>query len=310
MTGTQKVIKYIAITFGIVLVLGIVTVIIQAAAGVAIGADFISGTNIISDDSERISFTKEFELSEVEKLDISNYAGAMVITSDEGSNIRVVCENVHEEYVAEIRNSGTLYMGMNNSSDSWNFLSFIFDFSTVNEKIYVYVPLNAKFDTFAFDSGSGAVTVEGISAENITIESGSGHVTIDNLSTDAFRLSSGSGSISISESNLGIAKLSSGSGSLTITDATALGLTIDSSSGRVSFNGTITGDIRIESESGSVTIDAAANLDDYSVDTDAGSGSIWINGTKRDDYTDKNKNALYSLVIDSGSGRVTVKLED
>ena len=84
---------------------------------------------------------------------------------------------------------------------------------------------------------------------------------------------------------------------------------LDSSSGRVKVSeGSINGSISINSGSGYVTVVANGDIEDYDIDTDAGSGGIWINGEKRNDYEKDNKGNEYNLVIDGGSGRVSVDL--
>ncbi len=332
MTTFQRVVKYCAIVFAVMLAVSIISLIIQAGVGVISGLhliDKMTGTSVFEEievtDDDFISYTKDFETAGIENLEIHNYYGTMVIKA--GDTFHVEAVNVPENFIAEVQNN-TLYIGYEENPAST--VSFWFNWNNwnLNTEITITVPESYIADQALINSGSGKITIDGVNADQLVVDSGSGSVTISNCETQWFDLDSGSGSVTaseiesvnagfnsssgsvkISDSDLGAVTFDSGSGSVTMEEVDITDFMLDSGSGRVKVSdGSIRGNITINSGSGYVTVVADGIIDLYDIDTDAGSGGIWINGEKKNDYEKDNKGNEYNLTIDGGSGRVSVDL--
>lgn len=359
MNGFQKTVKYIAFAFAMFLAVSIIAgcsiAVLKIATGIntLAGSDWFDNNNILRIDEngmihieinenqtiteedmifgtvETQSFVKTFtadEAAKVRKLNINNYSGRLTVIP--GAQLQVDAKNVTMQYVAEIRNGNTLYLGRNGDVEI-----NIFNFSGINMKqpeIILTIPVGMEFEDVDLNTGSGAVSIQEITADGIYLLGGSGKVTMRKLNTkDEIRINSGSGSVeitdvtsgkislssgsgrvSISNGDIGDVKVNSGSGSVTLDAVNVDDLSLDTGSGRVEFkNGRILGDIEIDGSSGGVLVQANADINDYNVDCSVGSGGAWINGVKiGDDYRSEADSAHRKLSIDGGSGRVSVEL--
>lgn len=277
---------------------------------------------------ETKSFVREFtadETAKIKKLNINNYSGKLHVVP--GETLRVEAKDVSERYVAEIRNGNTLFLG-HNGDVQINF----FNVNIMNRQpqITLTIPHGMEFTDADFNIGSGAADVQHITAEGIyfntgsgktdmsfvtaknelNINSGSGSVHVSEASAGNTNINSGSGRVVMSNCNFGDTEVDSGSGSLSFDAVNVDDLELNTGSGRVEFkNGKISGDITLDSSSGGVSIQADADLNDYSIDCSTGSGGVWLNGVKvASGYEVNNSNAHHNLDIDGGSGRVSVEL--
>ena len=329
MTTTQRAIKYCVITFATLLAVGIISFIAGVVIKVAAGAVIISGiTDDIGDEMDTIDFSKDFDATGITKLDVDNSYEQFYIKT--GDRFHVEAENVREDYIAEVKNGNTLYIG----HKSRNFSFFFINISWPGEyqaKVTLTIPKDFMADEVRFDFGSGACDVEGIRTADFKMECGSGRVTLTDLKTERFVMDGGSGGIvmkditadttamesssgrvQISDATFGKYSLDSGSGSVVMNNVSVKDYKLEASSGRVAFeSGSIDGDIYVDAGSGSVVISAKANPDDYEVRLSTGSGGVWINGEKKsDDYHYNPKNAIYDMKVEGGSGRVSIDLDN
>ncbi len=327
MTSFQRAVKYCALIFASLLAVGIISlclgVVIKVAAGVAVIEGVSDSMNV-----ETTSFTTEFDGTSIKKLNINNYEGKITIQT--GDTFRVEAVNVPIDYVAEIRNQDTLYLGYQSNTHTFNF-NFGILLKNNYPEVILTIPTGFRAESVLLDFGSGQSNVSGITAETINIVLGSGRSTLNHLTagrllvdsnsgsvelTDTSAVDtvfqSGSGHVGISGSSLGRFSLDSGSGSVSMAEVMVTDYLIDCSSGRVAFeDGSISGNISVNSGSGSVIIRVNGNLQNYSVSASVGSGGLWINGNKySDNYRSNPQGAVCSMQIDGGSGRISIDLNE
>ncbi|MBE5960040.1 MAG: DUF4097 domain-containing protein [Lachnospiraceae bacterium] len=297
MNTFERIIKYCAMAFAVVLSIGIFGGIAAALTGVA-----SNGTVVLfgeSSDEDLVSFTKEFE--GVEELDLHNYSGHMTVQIGEGFSVDA--KNVRSDYVAEMHGN-KLYVG--NENDSNFIFNFEFFSSSKRSEVVVTVPASFVAEKAEFSNGSGEFDLQYLNTDVMTIENGSGRFNGNDMTAERTTMDLGSGAVEITNLTSGRTSITGGSGSLTMSSCSIEDLSGDMGSGRFTFDGELKGKNDLETGSGNVVLNIMGNIKDYGMDCDAGSGGIWINGEKEDDYRYSDSDALYYLEIDGGSGRVSV----
>ena len=124
------------------------------------------------------------------------------------------------------------------------------------------------------DHSAGPVTVDGLRGQ-LSLDTGSGTVKVSRVRGDVM-LDTGSGSLMVNDVQGGRLALDTGSGEVVISNVNVSELAADTGSGAVRVRGADAPDIRLDSGSGPVEIDLADDV--------------------------------RSLVIDTGSGRVTLRV--
>ncbi|NLL72243.1 MAG: DUF4097 domain-containing protein [Clostridiales bacterium] len=275
MNTFQKVIKYAAITFAIILTLGILSGIVGVIATVVA---VIDGGN-----RETIDFSEDF--IGVEQLDINSKYGKLVIKP--GDQFRVEGTNVSDRFTAKVSN-GRL---MVDDSDR-RFLWFSFGKSiNRSSSITIYVP-------------------ENFNAKRIEINSGVGEVILENLSTDRLIINAGVGEIRGKNILAKSVKAGGGVGGMKFTDVNFQNVDCDGGVGSVQFDGIITGKSKFDCGLGGLEVNIKGSREDYSLDIDFGIGSVRINGDKvSSDYKDNYKSDN-RIDIDGGVGEVKINFYD
>lgn len=276
MTTFQKVIKYAAIGFAILLTIGILSGIVRVVSGVVLLFD---GT-----DTERVDYSAEF--SDVEKLDINNRVGNLTVKAGESNGFRVEATNVSSDFKAKVRN-GTLEI------DEPDFIGRFFGFNigksgSRRAVITVYVPKGFTADRIKIDSGAGGVKLEDISVKNLNINAGVGDIYGRNITAGKVDIDGGVGNISFTEVDFSNVEVGGGVGN-------------------ISIEGNITGKSEFDCGVGEVDIRLTGKREDYALDIDAGLGSVRVNGDKvSNKYRDTYK-ADNTIEIDGGVGSTEIR---
>lgn len=272
MNTMQKVIKYTAITFAILLTVGILTGIVGV----------ISGVVSIFDDEEgdKIDYSMDFE--DVEKLDINHGMGTLNIK--QGIGFRVEATNVSKDFDARLVN-GTLII--NESNSIGNFLWFNFGTSRIKSVVTVYVPEDFNAKSIKIESGAGNVNLEDISTRYLVIDAGVGDLYGRNLHAMKVEADGGVGNMKLKDVNF--------------TD-----VDLDCGVGNISIEGMIFGKSEFSGGVGNVNIQLNGSREDYSLKVDAGLGSISVNGDKLSREYYDNYKAENTIKIDGGIGDVDI----
>lgn len=285
MNSFQRVIKYCAIAFAVVLAVGIISGIASAVFAVVSVVSGV-GHSVRNDNyynkDDLIDFTQEY--TDVRSLEIERATGELYIKT--GDTFRVEAENVPEDFKAEVTSNGTLKVYGNGRI---NFLWFNFGHGRkFNSKVTIYIPENFVAEDAEIECGAGNVRIDALRAEDLTISAGAGNITGNNIvAEDEVKFDGGVGNIELSNVNFNNADIDCGVGNLRI-------------------DGILIGDSKVNSGVGEVDMTLQGNVNNYEFDVDTGIGSIRLNGEKlRDDY-ENNKDAENSFRIDGGIGNIDI----
>jgi len=276
MSSNQKVIKYVAMAFGIILAVTIISAMASAAFGLVSVLAFSTrdNTNVTDFNESYVGVTT---------LDISNSAGEINIISSD--HFEVIATNVPDRFNCTLSNGK---LTVNNKQ-----LSGIHLFGWRNGGypiITVYLPDDKKLDKVSISNGAGKTTAESIYAEDFYLDTGAGASYIDSLKTDKAKVNAGVGEISLKSAIVG-------------------GLDIDSGVGHFYMNGELNGDADINGGVGSIELVLKSSASDYSYDVNTGVGSIVIDGKSVSDGNISAKNPIGDIKIDGGVGKVSIEFE-
>jgi hypothetical protein len=272
MNTMQKVIKYAAITFAVLLTVGILTGIVGVVSGVV---SIFNG-----EEGEMIDYSMDYN-DDVEDLDISHGFGKLHVKI--GTGFRVEATNVSENFSAKVVN-GTLVI---DESGFKRFLWFDFGISRKKSIITVYVPEDFNAKRIKVNSGAGEVNLENIAADYLIIDAGVGDIYGRSLTAKKVEVNGGVGNINL-------------------TDVNFSDVDFDSGVGNIKVEGMIFGRSDFDCGVGNVKLQLRGLREDYALRIDAGVGSIRINGDKISrDYNDNYK-ADNTISIDGGVGDVDI----
>lgn len=282
MSSFQKVIKYGAITFAIILAIGIITSIVS----VAIGAfSFVTGNvgfGMSKGNIER--FNESHKFNNVKNLDIDISAGSLEILR--GEEFLVVAKDVSKNFKMDLSNNGTLKI-----RERQRGLSFLwFNFNVNNDittEIQVYIPENHMLDTTSIDAGAGKLMIEALNTEKLRISAGAGLIDGYNIIADNVSIDGGVGNINMEN--------------VTFND-----MDLNCGVGRVFLEGVFEGDNKIDCGVGDLDMEIIGDVDDYDIRIDNGLGRVRLNGERISREYRKNNNRSDSLDIDGGVGSVDI----
>lgn len=254
MTTLQKVIKYLALGFAAVLVLGIIC----GVAGVV-----RSLTGLLIEDSVSGEVYEENLTGEIKTLDVSISGAELTITTGDVPSVKVVGDKITVKNV-----DGHLKIKEKNS---------LFHATNANKTIVVVLP--ASLDSVSIETGAGKLNIEGIEAHKLELSLGAGNTVLKNVTVSGeaqieggvgalevidstvrdMDLDMGIGNVSIKAALLGESKFSCGIGDfdLTLTGGKdTYTLDIDKGVGNVTVDGTdVHGSYKVGNGSGRVDID-------------------------------------------------------
>lgn len=293
----ERIIKYAAIAFAILLsfgiIAGILTGVLAAAGMMSEGGTFFQ--------MEQVDMTKEFSNVKNLKVDIS--FGKVEIV--EGDAVRVTATDIPSDCIIALQNE-TLVVEREKDGLSG---SLFFNWKQYEKShIVIEFPVGFVAHTAELESGAGAFFVEKLSAENLILETGSGSFVGKQLSAMKTDMDTGSGNVTIEDTTFGELKLESGSGLVRMREVTAHNVEFDSGSGSISIEGMLTGDCSFHTGSGRVDLLLYGDRKEYRIVTELGSGSFWLDGNRiKEDNIDIS--AKHTLDFDTGSGSVSVEFK-
>lgn len=297
MSPLQKVIKYFAMGFAAFLMVGILSSIVAVVSGLG------SGIDAYEYNKNYVSFTKDFDT--VKNLNISNDDKKLTIVSGDTDKVIVEAKNVPDTLEVKVTSDGTLTI---KDKDRFN-ISWIFRWSgnwNSNMEIIVTVPRDFTVGKVELDSGSASMEVNDLTADNMIIDGGSGSFIGRNLYAKKSNMSLGSGSCRLDNVRFAKGKMDCGSGDIKIENAIFRDVVFEGGSGSISYSGQLLGKTSLDCGSGRVSFELEGKREDYNINSESGSGGIWIDGTRTDHYKDRNSDVSNEISIDGGSGRVLI----
>lgn len=287
MNSFQRVIKYCATAFAIILAVAIISSIANLVFSIAsFGRWRFTPENRNRDNNVNVDFDETF--TDVTSLDIQNISGTLRIKT--GDSIRVEATDVSDDFTAKVTKNGELVIS--EDEDGIHFFGFHFSgFGSPNSKITLYLPNDFM-------------------ADEVKIDTGAGDVTLENLQTDYLYISAGAGNINGYSISASRAKIDGGLGNVKFVNAVLKNADLDNGMGNLEIEGVLFGDSKIDCGIGNVNLKLFGDEKDYYLDIDSGIGTIRLNGSKISAEYKKNKGALNSIEIDGGIGDVTIDIDN
>lgn len=284
MSSFQRLIKYLAIAFAVLLAIGIISFMVNVVYGVV---TFASGARFRSDNNDYRTIDFDETFTGVTGLNIDNSTGTLGI--ELGDTFRVEGKNVFEGFKAEVDRDGTLKISDNESG--FRFWGFRFNgFNSPNSKITVYVPADFVAEKVRIETGAGAVNLEDITTNYLYISAGAGNINGRNLKADKVKVEGGVGSIRLSNVTFENTSFNCGVGSVYI-------------------SGVLLKENRFDCGVGGVELELTGNIDDYDLDIESGVGQVRVNGKKIEEAEHTNRLAKNSIEVDGGVGSVRIDIE-
>lgn len=276
MNEFQKIIKYLAMGFGIFLTFIIITGIVSAVIGLS--GVFSSGSSV-----NTTNITERYD--NVKSIEIDHGVGKLYIL--EGTEDQVVVEgsNIPEDYIIEKNFSGTLKI-----KNKVNVFNIVGINNNNKSTIRVYLPEGFVAEKFEINAGAGNVELNDITAKQLEIDAGAGNITGNRIYADFFDLDGGVGNIELK-------------------DIEFLGSDIDCGVGNIELSGNLLGKNKLECGVGEISIDLYGSPDDYKLTVEKGLGNIKVNGEKYSNVSWNNITATNSLSISGGLGNIDINFQ-
>ncbi|MBQ9112527.1 MAG: DUF4097 family beta strand repeat protein [Clostridia bacterium] len=238
MTTAQKVIKYLAIAFAMLLIASVFSGIVSGVASVV---GFLTGYP--NEDSVDIT---EHDLSDesISRLDIDVAATNLTIQPGETLKVYVTGNRV------SVRVSGETLRIEEKST---------FFHSTTSCTVNVTLPVS-ELERADISTGAGTLHIEGLSAKVLDLDLGAGDTVLKNINiSDQADIDGGAGKLDIDASEISELDLDMGVGSVNISAA-------------------LLGESEIDCGVGQLKLELTGEKSDYSIDIDKGIGDVKVDG--------------------------------
>lgn len=278
MNTNQSWVKYVAIAFGLVLALGIISSIVNG------GLAIMKGFGLIEDEVRIVqlgndTFSQEFS-GDLESVYINFNAGSVSLQS--GDEFKVEGSNVSSGLTAKFEDGELIIEDKQNS----NFLSNLFGLDTV-PTLVITIPKETKLQKLDLELGAGRGELSQITADELIIKQGAGEIVANKLQANSGQLKGGAGAVQFSDVSLNNFEINGGVGLINV-------------------QGTITGDLEIKCGVGQTILDVNGSVDDYFITVDQGVGPITVNGRDIPENGIGSKSAPNLIDIDGGIGPVNI----
>lgn len=269
MTSLQKVIKYLAISFAIFLIVTIISTILGVFYALSGVLGLKKDSKIASDE---ISITN-FENTNLAALDIEvGYTNLTIKTGDflrvETNNSNINCKQNNQNLQIKEKNH--------------NWFS-----NSENLDLILYIPENLELEEVKINAGAGKINAEKLTAKNLSFELGAGETEIKKLNVSKK------------------CNIDSGAGKVNILSGSITNLDLDMGVGEVNLDVVIAGKSDIDAGIGSLIMNLQGNKEDYNIKTDKGIGSMKIDGKEVADSEVYGDGENY-IEIDGGIGNIIV----
>lgn len=273
MKQVQKIIKYLAIGFGIFLTVNIIGVIVFGVLSL-MGINQIG--NIIESDVETITYNEEYEDIENIKLDIK-YAE---LTIKIGETLKIEADKVNEDW--KINQDGKT-LKISNVGKSWGIYN-------ETPRLIIYLPETIKLEKTEINFGAGKADIEYLDSRILELDFGAGKVTMENIRADRTDIECGAGEVIISNADLNNIKIESGVG-------------------RLEYSGYMRGKSKMICGVGEIKLDLKGGMDNYTFSLEKGIGEMKLNGEsiKKDTQIGNGENYIE---VDGGVGAARIKTEE
>lgn len=271
MTEAQKIIKYLALSLAILLIITIFSAIITGIYGLSnfLGLNHKQKVGKLKELSCLTSETIPTDL----KIDLS-YTDLIIKYGD--------------EFKIETTDPSIKCKGKNSSlviKDKKNYFNV-----TTKQKLVVSL---ANTETFS----------------DVDISTGAGSLEIDKLITKRLNLDLGAGKTTINELISNDTEIDTGAGEFTIKSGTINDLDFDMGVGKTTITASITGNSKIDSGVGSLNLNILGSKENYRLKLSKGIGTIKVDNEEVKN-NETIGNGFNSLTIDGGVGEINIRFKE
>jgi len=278
MNTNQNWIKYLAIAFGLVLALGIISSIINGGVAIMRGFGLIENKTQINE-SRGDKFQQDFT-GELESVFINFNAGTVTLKS--GNAFRVEGSDIPASLTATF-DDGELVI---EDKGHTNIIPNLIGKDNVPDLV-VTIPNDTHLKKLELEIGAGRGELSQIITDELTVKQGAGEIIADQLQANSGKLSGGAGAVHFTDIQLNDFEIKGGVG-------------------LISIQGIVTGDLEIDCGVGQTSLDINASVNDYFITADQGVGPITINGRNISEAGAGSKSAPHRIDIDGGVGPVNM----
>lgn len=268
MTEAQKIIKYLALSLAILLIISIFSVIITGIYGLSnvLGPNHQQKAGKLKELSCLTAETIPTDL----KIDL-NYTDLIIKSAD--------------EFKIETTDSSIKCKGKNSTltiKDKKNYFNI-----NTKQKLVIYLANTETFSDIDISTEAGVLEIENIITKRLELDLGAGKATIKNIiSNDT--------------------EIDTGAGEFTIESGTINDLDFDMGVGKTTITANITGNSKIDSGVGSLNLNILNSKENYRLKLSKGIGSIKVDNQDVKD-NEVLGNGLNNLIIDGGVGEINIK---
>lgn len=271
-------IKYLAIAFGLVLALGIISSIVNGGVALLRGFGFIDNRPPITGQNSH-SFKQDFS-GKLESVLIKFDAGSITLQS--GDTFQVEGTNIPASLTATLNNSKLVIEDQENTNILPNLIG-----KDKAPNLVVTIPRDTHLKKMELEIGAGRGELLEIITDELILKQGAGEIVADQLQADS-------------------GKLNGGAGAVHFTDVQLNDFAIKGGVGLIDIQGLVTGDLEIDCGVGQTSLDINASVNDYFITADQGIGPITINGQNLSETGTGSKSAPHHIDIDGGVGPVNL----
>lgn len=278
MKANNEWIKYLAIALGLVIAIGVISMIVNGGVLMMQSLGLFKDNLQLGEDSPGY-FNQEYS-DKLENISINFKVGNLRVQS--GEKFVVEGSNLSPGLTVKV-NNGTLKI---EDQGSYNFLGNLFN-RNKNTTLAITIPEGMALNRVELEMGAGRGEIIGISAKEFDIKQGAGELRASNIQAESGKLSGGAGAVNFENVKLN-------------------NFDIDAGVGLVDIQGNLTGNLDINAGVGQIILDIAGDPQNYYIDVNTGLGPITIDGLNVDENGTGSKNAPNKLKIDGGVGPVEI----
>lgn len=249
MSDFQKVIKYIAIVFGMYLALQILIAIIIGITSLA-GAFTGWEKEETRENMELVSEEQTYE--EIQNVKIQLAVSDLQI--QEGAEWKVEVVDMPKEFVQK-KSGDTLTLSDENIKNNW--------FHRLDTTPFVKITIP-----------------EGMELEKVSIETGIGNTNVKNVICDTFVLSQGVGNVTIHTITCNKMEIDGGAGKFELENVLSQSCKVRAGVGKTRIQGRLEGSSKIEAGVGEMQLALEGTKEAYAIRPETGIGAIYIDGNK------------------------------
>lgn len=271
MTTAQKIIKYCALAFAILLAVSIIGGIITAVSGLPL---LFGGTvsGIETDGADTGELNSYVIDGAVSSVDIELSAAQLRIKTGEG----ILVESNIGRLTAE--NDGGKLTVKDHSS--------LFSPSSPGGRVTLTLPRELELEEVEIESGAGEVHIENLRARSLSLDLGAGKTVLED--------------VSVSERT----DIDGGAGKLSVLGGELAGLEFDMGAGEAELSCRLSGRCRIDQGIGSLGLTLTGSRKDYRISLEQGVGKISLEGEAVSDGV--YGSGANEIEIDGGIGSIRV----